>query len=322
MMTLFFVGIGSASVLTGLTQAPWQIAVTLTLIGTFAAIYHPVGITMLVSGREKVGRVLGVNGVWGNLGVAGAALIAGALAYWINWRAAFIIPGLIAIAVGIAFTLMVPRDLGGVKGKRTAPARVFPRAVLVHVFIVMAIATMCGGLIFNATTVAMPKVFDERLAGLVTTTLGIGVLISLVYVFAAMAQLIVGWWIDRHTIKSVFVPVVALQVPLLLLAGASEHVAMIGVALGMMFFIFGQVPINDAMLAAYTDERWRARAFAVRYVVSFLGSAMAVPLIAYVHRTSGDFKQLFFILAALAAAMFVAAVTLPAADHKPANAPA
>jgi MFS family permease len=322
MMTVFFVGMGVSSILAGLAQNTWQVAATLTLIGTFGAIYHPVGIAMLVSGREKVGRVLGVNGVWGNLGVACAALIAGALAHWVGWRAAFIVPGVIAIATGIAFALLVPGDLGRAKPQRKAPGRVFPRGVLVHVFTVMAIATLCGGVIFNATTVAMPKVFDERLAGLVTTTLGIGVLVSLVYAFAALAQLCVGWWIDRHTLKSVFVPVVALQVPLLFLAGASQHIAMLLVALAMMFFVFGQIPINDAMVAAYTDEKWRARAFAVRYVVSFVGSAAAVPLVAYIHSTTGGFTQLFFVLAGLALITLVAATTLPSTEQRPASAAA
>src|SRR5207253_7597097 len=137
------------------------------------------------------------------------------------------VPGVASIAIGVAFAYLAPADPERKKGPRGAAAHAFPRNVLVHVFIVMAIATICGGLIFNATTVAMPKVFDERLGGLVTTTLGIGVLVSLVYCFAAVAQLCVGWWIDRHTIKSVFVPVVALQVPLLFAAGASQNVAMI-----------------------------------------------------------------------------------------------
>src|SRR6266545_6340847 len=42
MMALFFIGIGAASILTGLVQQPWQLAVTLTLIGAFGSIYHPV----------------------------------------------------------------------------------------------------------------------------------------------------------------------------------------------------------------------------------------------------------------------------------------
>ena len=322
MMAVFFFGIGCASILVGCAQTTWQIAATLTLVGAFGSIYHPVGIAMLVSGRDKVGKVLGVNGVWGNLGVACAALVAGALAHWISWRAAFVVPGTVAIATGVAFLALVPKDFGIARSARTHAARAFPKGVLVHVFAVVAIATICGGLIFNATTISMPKVFDEKLAGLVTTTLGIGVLVSFVYAFAAMAQLCVGWWIDRHTLKSVFVPVVALQVPLLVLAGMAEHLAMLVVALAMMFFVFGQIPINDAMLTAYSDERWRARAFAVRYVVSFVGSAAAVPLVAYIYRTTGEFDTLFFVLAGLAAVMLCAAITLPGAEQRrPAPAP-
>jgi MFS family permease len=316
MMVMFFVGIGAASMLTGLAGSTLQIGLGLTLIGVFGAIYHPVGIAMLVSGRDKVGRVLGVNGVFGNFGVALAALLAGALAYWINWRAAFLIPGALSVAIGIAFALLVPAAPATARQSSRAAGLVISRNTLMRVFTILTIATMCSGVIFNATTVAMPKVFDERLTALTQTTLGIGVLVSLVYAFAAMAQLIVGYLIDRHSIRSVFVPVVALQAPLLFIAGSVENYAMLLVALAMMFFIFGQIPINDAMVAAYTDEKWRSRAFAVRYVVSFGASACSVPLIAYVYRMTGDFKYLFFVLAAISCVMLLAAVCMPAQVQK------
>ncbi len=316
MMIVFFVGIGLASVATGLAGSTWQIAAGITLIGVFGAIYHPVGISMLVSGREKVGRVLGVNGVWGNLGVAFAALIAGALAHWFSWRAAFIVPGLAAAGVGIAFALLVPREPKRAPVARRAGQVVIPRNTLARVFGILIVATVCGGVIFNSTTIAMPKVFDTRLSALTNTTLGIGVLVSMVYAFAAMAQLVVGHLLDRGTIKWVFVPIVALQVPLLFFAGSLENYAMLAIALAMMFFIFGQVPINDAMVAAYTDEEWRSRAFAVRYVVSFGASAASVPLVAFVYSRTGDFQQLFVLLAGLALLMLVAALMMPGAVHK------
>lgn len=311
MMVIFFIGIGAASMLTGLAGSTLQIGLGLTLIGVFGAIYHPVGIAMLVSGRDKVGRVLGVNGVFGNFGVALAALLAGALAYWINWRAAFLIPGALSVATGIAFAVLVPEPSATARQSNRAGGLAMSRNMLMRVFAILAIATMCSGVIFNATTVAMPKVFDERLTALTQTTLGIGVLVSLVYAFAAMAQLIVGYLIDRHSLRSVFVPVVALQVPLLFIAGSVQDYAMLLVALAMMFFIFGQIPINDAMVTAYTDEKWRSRAFAVRYVVSFGASACSVPLIAYVYRITGEFKYLFFVLAAIACVMLLAAVCMP-----------
>lgn len=322
MMIVFFVGIGAASALTGLARAPWQIAAGLTLIGLFGAIYHPVGVAMLVAGRDKVGRVLGVNGVFGNLGVAFAALISGALAYWVHWRAAFIVPGLVSIAFGIVFAALVEPEAGAARGGwRTAAAGGHARGLLARVFAILAVTTVGGGIIFNSTIIAMPKVFDERLAALTDTTLGIGVLVSLVYTLAAMAQLVVGHFLDRGTIKRVFVPIVAFQVPLLLAAGSVENYLMLTVALAMMFFIFGQVPINDAMVAAYTDERWRSRVFALRYVVSFGASAAAVPLVAWLYAATGGFQYLFFVLSAMAAVMFVAVALMPAqARRQPAPA--
>jgi MFS family permease len=311
MMVVFFFGIGTASILTGFAAGPVQIALGLTLVGVFAAIYHPVGIAMLVANRENVGRVLGVNGVFGNVGVAFSALIAGALADTVGWRAAFIVPGAIAVAVGIAFVALVPRGATRGASTRKSDAYRISRADLARVFAILTVATACGGVIFNATTVSMPKVFDERLSALTHSTFGVGMLVCGVYLIAAMAQLCVGWWLDRRSLKSVFVPVVALQVPLLLLAATTDNSLMLLVAVAMMFFVFGQIPINDAMIARYTAEEWRARAYAVRYVVSFSASALAVPLIAWLYKASGDFRLLYFVLGGLAFASFAAALFFP-----------
>jgi MFS family permease len=316
MMTVFFFGIGAASILTGLASGPTQIALGLTLIGVFAAIYHPVGIAMLVANRDNVGRVLGVNGVFGNVGVAFSALLAGALAEAAGWRAAFVVPGAIALGVGVAFALAARGVQGGPPARKSSGVAWLSRADLARVFGVLTVATACGGVIFNATTISMPKVFDERLASLTHSTLGIGILVCGVYLIAAMAQLCVGWWLDRRSLKSVFVPVVAFQVPLLALAGTMDNYLMLATAVAMMFFVFGQIPINDAMIARYTAEEWRARAYAVRYVVSFSASALAVPLVAWIYKSSGDFRMLYYVLGALAFVTFSAALAFPSEREK------
>lgn len=321
MIRLFFFGIGSATVLTGLAAGPASLAIGLTLIGVFASIYHPVGIAMLVSQKPNVGRTLGVNGVFGNAGLAFAALLAGALADFIHWRAAFVVPGLATIAVGIAFAGSVREAPRAAPAARTDGAR-FPRALLTRVFAVLCVAVIANGIVFNAATVAMPKLFDERLRALTNTTFGIGLLVCVTYLVAAMAQLVVGNLIDRRPLKGVFVAVVLAQVPLLFAAATLAGYGMLAVAIAMMFAVFGQIPINDAMVARYTTEAWRARAYALRYVVSFLGSAAAVPLVAYVHGRTGDFQALFVLLAALAACTLAAALAFPGERATAAVAPA
>src|SRR6185503_3981458 len=113
-LALFFVGIGASLFATGFAQSPWQIALGLGVVGAFAAIYHPVGIAMLVASPEKMGSLLGWNGLWGNLGLASAALLTGALVDSFGWRAAFHVPGVICILAGIAFVVLV-NDPGKVK---------------------------------------------------------------------------------------------------------------------------------------------------------------------------------------------------------------
>jgi MFS family permease len=321
MMKLFFFGIGAATIATGFARNAGELAVGLTAIGVFAAIYHPVGIAMLVSNQPRLGRTLGVNGVYGNAGLAFAALLSGALADLAGWRAAFFVPGLACIAAGFGF-VWASRGIALGKGAIAKAEARLPRALLARVFVTVAVATACGGVIFNATTVSMPKVFDERLSALTDTNFGIGLLVCITYLIAAMAQLVVGWWIDRRPIKAVFVAVVAAQVPLLFAAGSLAGYAMLAVAIGMMFFVFGQIPINDAMIARYTAEEWRARAYALRYVMSFAGSATAVPIVAWVYSTYGDFQPLYAFLAALAALVFAFALAFPGERAVPRPVPA
>ena len=186
--------------------------------------------------------------------------------------------------------------------------------MLVRVFFVVAVSTMAGGIIFSATTIAMPKVFDERLNALTNSTFGIGILVCITYLIAAMAQLLVGNLLDRVPLKRIFVPVAIAQVPLLALAASTQNIMMLIVAVAMMFVVFGQIPINDTMIARYTADEWRARAYSVRYVMSFGASACAVPLVAWAHRTYGDFNILFWLLAGFAILTSLAALAFPGRD--------
>lgn len=91
----------------GFVQTPAQLGTALLAIGIFASIYHPVGTAMIVSYADRLGREMGINGVWGNLGVASSALVTGVIGQYLGWRLAFIIPGIVTILIGVAFAMMV-----------------------------------------------------------------------------------------------------------------------------------------------------------------------------------------------------------------------
>ncbi|MBT5264183.1 MAG: MFS transporter [Rhodospirillaceae bacterium] len=308
MMTVFFIGIGSAAILTGMAQSYWQIAVALTSIGVFAAIYHPVGLAMVSKGGGAVGQRLGVNGLWGNLGVAASALSIGAFADYAGWRAAFFLLGTISILIGFAW-IRVARstaiDDGAAKKKTSVALDMDWRRAL----LVVAASTIIGGFIFNSMTVSLPKVLGDRLDGFALSATEVGAIATGVYTLAAFSQLIVGRAIDRWRVKPIFLGLVAGQAVALYLAINTSGWAMVAVSVLVMVMVFGQIPINDFLIARYTPEHLRARVFSVKYVLSFTVSAAAVPSIAWLYSTGGGFPTMFT-ATAIGAVIITAAVAL------------
>ncbi len=316
MMVIFFIGIGGATALTALADTPFEVGCGLLAVGAFAAIYHPVGIALVVETHQRTGVALAVNGVFGNLGVASAALVTALFIDTLGWRWAFAVPGLVAVAVGLAYWAHIAKSWSDSKiAAPTHPAAVNTRAEMsreaaLRVYAVILLSTAIGGLIFQAATFALPKIFDERLDGLATTATQVGWYAFVVLAIASIAQLVVGTLIDRHSARTVFA-IVALTQAILFwtMQQLTGSLALI-VAGGFMFAVFGQIPITDVLVGRMARGPWRSRIFAMKYVVSFMVSATAIPMIAWVYGTSG-FDLLFAILAVCAAAVFVIALMLP-----------
>ncbi|UVK97920.1 MFS transporter [Pseudomonas sp. B21-048] len=310
MMLVFFFGIGASAIFTGVSSSAPMLVLGLTLIGVFAAIYHPVGTAMLVAYAQNRGREIGINGMWGNLGVAFSALITGLLVTQLGWRSAFILPGVVAIVLGIGFALQVREEPIPKRPHTPLKGAAGQRISMVVVFGVLALATATGGVVFNATTMTYPKLFQERLHDLFASPQILGVVVSLAYAFGAVAQLSIGRVLHCFSLKWPFIVLTLCQAPLLFGLAYVEGWAVIALGAAFMFVVFGQVTVNDAMVANFVAPQWQSRVFALRYCLSFGASASAIPLISFVEPRQG-FVGLYLILAGFAALTFVAAVFFP-----------
>ena len=326
MMSVFFVGIGVASIATAFARTPFEVGLGLFVVGVFAAIYHPVGLAIVVEKWRNTGMRIAVNGVWGNLGVASAALITGYFIDHGGWRTAFVVPGVVSILIGIAYTVLMWPELMRPKPrvKAAAAARVLPadvKALLVRVSAIVFLTTAVSSIVFQSTTFALPKVFDERLGGISVSATAIGGLAFLVFALGSMGQLVVGHYLDRLGPRTVFIAAAAIQlVFFLLMPGLADWAALL-CAMAFMLAAFGQIPINDYMIGRLADGEWRARIYGVRYVVSFTVLAAALPLIAFVYENWG-FDALFRVLAASAAVILAAVLLLPQRLPQPQAVPA
>ena len=321
MMVIFFFGIGASSLLAGLADSPLQLALCLTLVGIFAAIYHPVGLAMVVQGRDKTGVALAINGVFGNMGVASAALLSGFLIDASGWRATYFVPGLASVAIGGLYLWFVRTerglasiDLTAAPASQSETEPPITRSRLVRIFGVILFTTAIGGLIFQSTTFSLPKIFDERLTDLAGTATLVGWYVFIVFAVAAMAQLVVGYLLDNYSLRTIFAVVAIAQAIFFVIMIHLSGIASLLVAIGFMLAVFGQIPINDVLVGRIARSEWRSRAFALRYLVTFSVSASTVPLIAWIHGSWG-FSALFRLLAAAAFLIFLAVILLPRADE-------
>ncbi len=306
MMALFYFGCGVSLLAAGVAPNAIALAIALFSLGIFAAIYHPVGMAMLIEVSQARGRTLAFNGVCGNVGAALAAGITAVLASLLGWRAAFFLPAIICIATGVLYLKFMPQDLHAGTKRKTAPAVALTpwfAAAMFGLFIVIALAS---GVTFNTLSIALPKIVDERLAKDVPLVL-VGGLATAVFMCGALAQLAMGRlveWVGPHILLACVVGLGVIGT--IWAANASGIALMVALALAMVS-IYGQVTVNDMVIARYTADAWRGRVYAVRYFLLFITAGASVGMIALLHGRGG-FDLVLLATAAVAFVFFVAAV--------------
>ncbi|MCT8971958.1 MFS transporter [Microbaculum marinisediminis] len=323
LMAAFFLGLGLSSIATGLAAGPITLALGLTGIGAFASIYHPVGTAMIVRLAARTGRALGVNGVYGNLGVAAAAGATGLLAGYLGWRAAFIVPGALTVTLGIAFAWLpaVVLDADGAGGPKSVEATNGDR---LRVLAVVFVASLFGGIAFNGVTVALPKIFEERLSGGLDGASGvaaIGAYASLVFALAAFTQLPVGRLLDRIGAKPIMFSLTGLQAVLFFVLAQVDGALAVLVSVPLMLAVFGEIPVGAWLIGHYVAPAWRSRVYSIQFLLTLGVSSGIVPMIAVLHERTGSSTALLMLLGGAMAVVFAMALLLPGGMRAPRAAP-
>jgi MFS family permease len=303
MMVVFYLGCGLSLLAAGLAPNLVVLAVALFALGVFASIYHPVGTAILIAQAASRGRSLAFNGVCGNLGVSLAAGITALFIAAFGWRGAFLVPALVCIVTALAYLRVVPPDRQAPTRRSSAPDVSFAPWLAMTIFGLFIVIALAAGLVFHITTVALPKIVDERLGSEISLVL-VGGLATAIFLCGAVAQLVIGRLVERVPLHLLFAVVGILQFVGVAWAIYASGVMLV-LALGLTLAgIYAQVTVNDLVIARYTADAWRGRVFAVRYFLSFAVSGAAVSIIAFLHGRGG----FGLVLAATAAIALVLAV--------------
>jgi len=308
LMLAFYIGCGLSLVAAAFAPSLTVLAIALLCLGVFAAIYHPVGTAMIIEHAKERGRTLAFNGVCGNLGVALAAGITAALTAALSWRGAFLVPGLVCIATGIIYFWLGSPEQRHAAARSRAPDVLLSPTIAAVIFALFVIVALSAGLVFNTISVALPKIVDERIGSGISLVL-VGGLTTAVFLCGAVAQITVGRLVERIQPHILFAAIAIMQFTGVVWSAYASGATLLVALAFTMAAIYGQITVNDLLIARYTADAWRGRVYAVRYFITFMISGVAVSMIALLYGRGG-FSLVLGATAVVAMGFLIAAIAI------------
>ena len=294
-----------------------QLALSITGVGCSA--YHPSGLSLISKGCANRGMALGINGMFGNLGISAAPAAAGILNYFVGWQTTLLILGILGVLSGIAI-LAVEIDLSHIK--ETVSKNTITKDGMVKLFILFCFAMLASGLMYRGYTTLLPAYFELELVALITTikisfkeiikyTEGIGTLIatlstSFVYIVGMVGQYIGGKVADRFDLRWSYAIFFLFAFPFLVLMSLLSGSVVLLMAGLFVLFALGMQPIENSLVAIVTPEKWRSVSYGVKFTIVFGGGSFAVGIISILLQSYSIKQTMVFLTFPLAAVIICA----------------
>jgi len=316
-MITYFLGIGAACIGCGLSDGPASLKLALSAMGLFGAIYHPVGTAWVVKNVERRGRSIAILGISGSFGIAIASLVAAGITDLAGWRAAFVIPGGLAVAVGLG---LLAAYMAGVVTDRTTDVAQQPdpdRGDVRRAFVVLIVTMTLTSLTYQAFATMLPKWIGREIGGDLGQGLtGLGALLTVIYLSGAVAQIFGGYFTDRGLMKPVYTLAFAVQFVALSAATMLGGWPIVIAAMAMAFMFDMASLLENVLIARYTATGRRGLTYGIRHGIAIVAAPLGVQLVALMFSEATGFTLLLQVLAVVVLVILGAALLLPA-DRRP-----
>lgn len=316
LLSLFFLGTG----LSGLAAASaigntaW-LTMTLGALGLFSGIYHPAGLGLISKEVERFSLGMGYNGMFGNLGLATAPLLAGGANWLWGPTAVYFLVGIFNL-IGLALIGVLPKD----KKTNEGPQDNTDKNGHLRGFVILLVAMMLGGIAYRGATVILPAYFELKnqgifqffssLAGMeISGNLIATTVTSLIFLIGILGQYIGGHIAERHDPRYSYLVFHAITVPVVFLMAYFSDVPLVLLSLVYFFFLLGMQPIENTLVAKLTPRKFHSSAFGTKFILTFGVGALAVKMAGRVEATWG-LEANFPVLSAVSLALVTMVVVL------------
>lgn len=313
-------------VLAGLVRSLPLLSASFALVGIGCSAYHPSGLAMVSQGIRERGRALGINGVWGNVGMAAAPLVSGLLSYLIGWQRGVVILGAVGLLLGIV-AVMTPFSIE--RGSEVKKVEKLASGTAVRLFFIFCVGVLFAGLMFRSFAVILPTFLESRLGNVsqgvrellprrfatvedlpAFQTLVANIIATGVYVLGIFGQVLGGRVADRYSLKWGYFIFFCAAMPFILAAVFLQNALLIPAAGMFLLFTVGMQPIENSLLAFLTPARWRSMSYGIKFTLTFGAGSFAVKIVGAVQQHYGIDSVIVLVAGFLAAVILCLAAFL------------
>jgi MFS family permease len=277
---------GVSSIAIGLSPNIYLLGLALMVLGLALGIYHPTGAAFIARVVTQRSLGFGYQGIGGNIGLALGPILAATIAYFLGWRASYLIfaiPALLLAAV-FFFTMRADSPTTQLYTAKEGGGKILWRPVIIALAIIFG-AQVLNGFIYRGMVTFLPLYLSQRIS---VTALNLdpvmmaGWLTSIVFMFGVFGQYLGGYLSEHRRPETLAFGLAVLAIPLLLAIGNSQGVALMLASIGFALFHFMTQPVYNSLIANYTPANWRGRMFGIYFFCNYGIGSFSAGMLGYV----------------------------------------
>jgi MFS family permease len=244
---------GGSLSLVGMALSPSLVmfAISAAFMGLSLSIYHPAGTALITHSMTPSGRIFALHGMAGNLGVAGASVLAGSL-------------GAIAgVLLGLRALALPSPSLHEIKARE---GRGFWTA-----FALLLVAAIFMGMVYRGMTTFLPKFLAVTYTADATLGTAVGGALTTVALLVGLVGMYTAGRLADGGMRpaTVFLIGAVMQVPFFLGIAWTGGSALLPLTMGVAFFHFFTQPVGNQMVADFTPPRLRGLGYGIYFFLAF-----------------------------------------------------
>jgi MFS family permease len=296
-LAIFFFGIGTSCFAVSFMRSSVQLKLALMTLGVFLSIYHPAGIGLISRSMKNRGMALGINGVYGSIGIASAPFLAGTINYLLDWRWIYRMIAVFPLVLGVLIVLtglpepVIRQETAAAEGSRNEKGSA-------RIFLILCISMALAGFVYRGQTLLLPTYFEQKISFLYDLVKNVSlpkmegmrilsatILTSFVYVISIFGQMIGGKIADRADLRYAYLLFFLGALPFVLMMYFFRDLPLLGSSIMFILLTIGMQPVENSLIAKITPLKWRNTSYGIKFTLTFGISSAVIYPIGFIQRT-------------------------------------